>query len=252
MVRTLSRTRNQLAGKTDVLVLCGGRGTRFREVRQDIPKCLAPIQGRPFLDLLLTSFIKQGFSNFILTTGYLGNQIRNYVNSRDDGSYKFTEEKELLGTGGALKLAEEIVKTNPFLVVNGDSLVDYEFVKLIEDHNKTESDVSILLSSSTKGEAFGSVKMESDRRIVSFVEKTAPEQSSFTNAGVYCLNPTVLSSIDSGVSVSLEKECFPLWIDRFKVTGVRTTSQVYDIGTAERYDAAQQIRFGASSESESS
>jgi len=249
MVRTLSRTPEQLAGTTDVLVLCGGLGTRFREVRQDIPKCLAPIQGRPFLDLLLTSFIKQGFSNFILTTGYLGNQVRNYVNSRDDGSYRFTEEKELLGTGGALKLAEELVKSNPFLVVNGDSLVDYEFVKLIEDHKKTESDVSILVSSSTKGEAYGSVQMDSDRRIVSFVEKTKPEQSSFTNTGIYCLSPTVLSSLDSGVPISLEKECFPLWIDRFKVTGVRTTSQVHDIGTVERYETAQLIRFGASSES---
>ena len=58
--------------KTDVLILCGGMGTRFREVREDIPKALAPIQGTRFIDLLLEDLIAQGFSRIILASGYLG------------------------------------------------------------------------------------------------------------------------------------------------------------------------------------
>ena len=67
-----------------------------------------------------------------------------------------------------------------------------------------------------------------------------------SNAGIYCLNPATLELIDNGVPSSLEKECFPLWIDRFKVTGVRTESEIHDIGTVDRYAAAQLEKFGSS------
>ena len=245
MIEASLRMSKELLETTDVLILCGGLGTRFRQVRQDIPKCLAPIRGRPFIDLLLSNLVGQGFRKIILATGYLGDQIKVHVRKRDDATYRFTRERELLGTGGALKLAEEIISSNPFLVVNGDSFVDYELTRLLESHNQSGSDISILVSSSTEGEGFGNVQLDKDERVISFREKAAHPVSSFSNAGIYCLSPVVLELIDSGIPSSLEKECFPLWIDRFKVTGVRTESKIHDIGTVDRYAAAQLEKFGS-------
>ena len=80
------------AQETDVLILCGGMGTRFREVMEDIPKALAPIQGVPFIDLLLNDLIHQGFQRIILASGHLGSQLEYHVNQRNDAEYIFSCE----------------------------------------------------------------------------------------------------------------------------------------------------------------
>ena len=92
--------------KPDVLILCGGLGTRFREVREDIPKALAPIQGTPFIDLLLNDLVDQGFRRIILATGHLSSQLEQYVQQRREAEYIISCEHKPLGTGGAIKLAE--------------------------------------------------------------------------------------------------------------------------------------------------
>ena len=74
-------------GDTDVLILCGGLGTRFKDVRNDIPKALAPINGNPFIDLLLDDLVYQGFTRIILATGHLSNQIEQHVKQRTDIEY---------------------------------------------------------------------------------------------------------------------------------------------------------------------
>ena len=89
----------------DVFILCGGQGTRFRAVRDDIPKALAPINGIPFLDLLLDNLIIQGCQRIILGTGYLSEQIEFHAKKRSDGEYLISREDNPLGTGGAVHQA---------------------------------------------------------------------------------------------------------------------------------------------------
>jgi len=118
--------------KFDVIILCGGQGTRFREVRDDIPKALAPIQDTLFLDLLLDDLISQGLNRIILATGYLGDQIENYVNNRSDANYIISNEPKPLGTAGALKYAESKFTLDHVLVLNGDSRIIVDFNSLYE------------------------------------------------------------------------------------------------------------------------
>ena len=82
----------------DVFILCGGQGTRFREVREDIPKALAPINGTPFLDLLLNDLVSQGCRRIILGTGYLSEQIESHLQKRKDAEFIISREKRPLGT----------------------------------------------------------------------------------------------------------------------------------------------------------
>ena len=122
-------------GETDVLILCGGLGTRFREVRKDIPKALAPIQGTSFIDLLLNDLVDQGFRRIILATGHISSQIEQYVKRRRDAEYIISSEPKPLGTGGAIKLAEQHIRSDLILILNGDSriLLDYnEIINLQE------------------------------------------------------------------------------------------------------------------------
>ena len=228
---------------TDVLILCGGQGVRFRSVRNDIPKCLAPIRGRAFLDRLLDNLIDQGFRRFILATGYLGNQIEGHLQNRQDAVYAFSREAKPLGTGGAIKLAESIVKSNPFLILNGDSFIDYPLQALLDYHQEYGADVSILLSSVTEGLDYGNVEVGLDHRVISFSEKTSETTTRLTNAGVYCLNNEVLETLERSQSNSLERDCLPNWVSDFVVVGLNTDKVIYDIGTVDRYLAAQKAQF---------
>ena len=89
----------------DVFILCGGLGTRFREVREDIPKVLVPINDVPFLDLLLNDLVDQGCQRIILGTGYLSDQIEAHIQQRRDAEYLISLEELTLGTGGAIRHA---------------------------------------------------------------------------------------------------------------------------------------------------
>ena len=174
--------------KTDVLILCGGLGTRFREVREDIPKALAPIQGSPFIDLLLDDLIVQGFRRIILATGHLGDQIERYVKRRSDAEYIISNEPKTLGTGGAIKFAENHFGSDQVLVLNGDSRIMFHFPSLFEFHKNCQADMSILLSSSTKGAEYGNVVLSEENRITTFSKKPSESNVACVNARVYVIN----------------------------------------------------------------
>jgi len=110
------------ASKIDVAILCGGLGTRLKNVINDRPKSMAEINGTPFLDLLIDHIAKFGFKHFILCTGHMGETIENrYAGKKPAINIEISREIQPLGTGGALKNGSQLITSNPFLVVNGDS-----------------------------------------------------------------------------------------------------------------------------------
>ena len=103
-------------GENNTLIFCGGLGTRFRVVREDIPKALAPVQGTPLIGLLLDDLIAQGFRRIISATGHPGYLVKNYVKRRTDAEYIISNEPKPLGTGGAIKFAEIHFCSDQFLI----------------------------------------------------------------------------------------------------------------------------------------
>ena len=228
-------------GNTDALILCGGLGTRFRVVREDIPKALAPVQGTPFIDLLLDDLIAQGFSRIILATGHLGDQLEHYVKQRTDAEYVISKEPKTLGTGGAIKYAEKHFQSSQILVLNGDSLTDFNFLSLFEFHLQKKADMSVLLSKSTVGLDYGFVELDANHRLVSFHEKNSLTSTSYINSGIYLLNTFLISPIKLEVNYSLEKDLIPVWIQHNNIFGLTIDKPVFDIGTLERYHKFQEI-----------
>ena len=179
----------------DVLILCGGQGIRFREVLEDTPKALAPIKGIPFIDLLLDDLTCQGFSRFILATGHRGDQLEKYLKQRTDADYIFSKEPKPLGTAGAIKYAENEFRSEHVLVLNGDSSIVFNFHSLFEFHKHKQADISILLSSTTKGNDYGNVLLDRENRITSFSEKPIVKTFAFVNAGIYVINRSMLNCL---------------------------------------------------------
>lgn len=226
------------------IILAGGMGTRLRPVVDNKPKPMAEVAGRPFLEYQIGLLKRYGLTDLILCIGYLSEQIVDYFanGAQWEVSIQYAlEEQSLLGTGGAIKNAERLIK-GTFLVLNGDTYFDIDLQKLIQFHeSKRHQDVSILgtlaVVEVTNSAAYGSVWMDNESRIVGFAEKaTGCSPVHTVSAGVYVLEPAVLEFIPSGKRVSIERETFPLILSKGRnLLGYIAEGFFVDIGTPTGY-----------------
>src|SRR6266571_4363262 len=140
MMKKLEGNRDIPIGAVRAFVLCGGHGTRLRPVLADRPKSMALISGTPFLQLLLDRLRSQGVDDVILGTGYMAEKIERYFGSGNKFALRirYSREDEPLGTGGALKLAESLI-SDPVLVLNGDSYIEWSLAATFELFTKREA-----------------------------------------------------------------------------------------------------------------
>jgi D-glycero-alpha-D-manno-heptose 1-phosphate guanylyltransferase len=226
--------------RVDVVILCGGVGTRLKAVVDDKPKPMAEIDKRPFIDILIEHISTFGFQRFILCAGYKAESIQEYYkNKKCRVEILIKKEQELLGTGGAVKNVRSLISSNPFLVLNGDSFLDMDLYKFIEFHLEKKALLSIALINAEDTKSYGSIKTDSSGRIVRFSEKKAG-QNGLINAGIYLFNREVLSLMPSDKKFSLEYDFFPKIVDR-EFYGYLAKGVFIDIGTPERYMQAKQL-----------
>jgi len=223
----------------NVLILCGGLGTRFRPVRDDIPKVLAPIRGRPFLDWIFDELLKQGIRRVVLATGYLADHIASHVAKRRDIECILSHETEPLGTGGAIKQAQSYLTSELTLVFNGDSYVHLSLQALLDFHQHHKADMTMALSSVTKGKDYGKVIVDINQRVIGFIEKKTESDDKLINAGVYCFSKKVIINMPFNQYFSLEKDWIPSNLNFYMISGMTIEQPVYDIGTRERYMVLQ-------------
>ena len=142
--------------RTDVLILCGGKGTRLKEVMADRPKSMAANGDRPFLDILMEYFRHFGYRRFILCTGYMGHMIQSYIHTLyNDMEVVISHENHPLGTGGAVKNAETLIQSDPFLVVNGDSFCPVNLGDFLNFHMTRNAVMSMVVCESVPTKVSG-------------------------------------------------------------------------------------------------
>lgn len=227
-----------MAPMPDVLILCGGLQTRFRPVSTDIPKCMAMVDGRPFLDLLLDFFLQQGCSRFILCTGYKGESIARYYEQHSlPTSVLCSRETVPLGTAGAIQQARPLIQTEPFIVANGDSYCAVDLKQFLFFHQKSPGAIASMALSPLDGRTdVGAVALEpTTRRLTAFEEKGASGR--YLNAGVYVFAKKVFNYFPQQQPSSLEYALFPTLLPH-GLYGFVTSAPVLDIGTPERYTRA--------------
>jgi NDP-sugar pyrophosphorylase family protein len=222
------------------LILCGGLGTRLREAVPDKPKSMAPIKGKPFLEILLRSLKAKGVDDFILATGHLSGQIEDYCGNGAcwDVKIRYSREPEPLGTGGAVKLAEPLL-ADRFLILNGDTFVDFDPQSLARKMDHTAAPLVLTLRHVEDPERYGAVDVDPHGKVKAFVEKGI-RRGNLINAGVYLAKKSALGLMDAGRAVSLEKEWMPRLIEE-GIFGVETRGLFIDIGIPEDYRRAQDL-----------
>ena len=211
-------------------VLCGGLGTRLRPVVSDRPKSMALVGGVPFLQLLLERVRSQGVDQVILGTGYMAEQIEDFFRDGQDLALRisYSREREPLGTGGALKLAEPML-SDPVLILNGDSFVEWSLAATLELFTRRDAAAVIVLQAVPDVARYGSVTIDADGRVTEFVEKGTRTGAGLINAGVYLLRKEMVSALPAGRAISLEKEVFPEQLSS-KVYGLVSNGLFIDIG----------------------
>jgi D-glycero-alpha-D-manno-heptose 1-phosphate guanylyltransferase len=227
-----------------IAILAGGLGTRLRSEVSHVPKAMAPILGTPFLNYLLDGLIEQGARHVILCIGYGGDQIRDYYCDRY-GSLNLTYSLEThpLGTAGALRHCISHLKSNEFLVINGDTYCGVDLNHYLAWYRQRLLKASIVLVHKADVSRYGSVTIDSDEHITAFHEKTAQSGGGYVSAGIYLLHRDIVKSIPKDREVSIEYEVLPKWIGQ-GLSGYKTNSTFIDIGTPTSYRMAQEFFSG--------
>ncbi len=216
------------------IILAGGAGTRLGGIVRDVPKPMAPVAGKPFLEYLVLQLVRQGFSNVIISIGYMGDVIKSYFGNGDrwDAQIAYSEEDEPLGTGGALREAIKTTEGEQFIVMNGDSFLDVDFNELIACHRSSQAMISMALAYVDDITRYGLVEVEGGGKVVGFCEKGAGGRG-IINGGVYACRREIVDSIPAG-KVSLENDVFPALINN-GLYGFELNGCFVDIGVPGDY-----------------
>jgi NDP-sugar pyrophosphorylase family protein len=224
------------------VLLVGGLGTRLRSVVPSLPKALASVGHRPFLELLVRQLSWQGVSQLVMCTGYLAKQIEEaFGDGRDLGmTIEYSEESVPLGTAGALKLAQRFVQhESELLVLNGDSFLEIDFNELSAFHRNHGGVATLAVVPVENASRYGTVRIGGGGRILGFAEKTGQDSSGIVNAGVYVFSSTVFAQIPEGPA-SLERDVFPLIMEK-GIYAHEQRGMFIDIGIPEDYARAREI-----------
>jgi NDP-sugar pyrophosphorylase family protein len=202
---------------------------------------MALISGTPFLELLLHRLKSQGVDEVILGTGYMAEKIESYFGSGDKLAMRirYSREHEPLGTGGALKLAEPLI-SDPVLVLNGDSYVEWDLNLMLEFFTAKDAELVLVLQAVADVARYGSVSLNRDGRVTEFIEKGIRAGPGLINAGVYLLRKQLVRDLAARTTISLEREVFPHLLGS-GIYGLISTGLFIDIGIPDDFRRAQTL-----------
>ena len=194
----------------DVVILAGGLGTRLRPVLPSLPKVLAPVGARTFLDILLDRLAGFGASRVILALGHLAGEVKNYLERypRADMTVLSFVEPEPLGTAGAIRFVRPQIQSDTVMILNGDSLVDADLCAFVAAHRAAGLEGTLLCARVPDTARYGTVAFDMEGRIAAFREKTGEGVPGAINAGVYLMERALLDRIKDGSGSSLERDVF--------------------------------------------
>lgn len=235
--------------KPMVVIVAGGLATRMKPLIDDIPKCLINLDGKPLIQYQIEFFKKCGFADFIFCIAHLADKVKAYFKdgSRFGVSIKYSQEnKELLGTAGAVKLVEELIpEEEDFIVYYGDSLTTMSFNKFLKFHVKAGGIATVCIRPLPEGYRSSSViVLDENKKIRVFLEKPQTEEiekyhhkKKYINNGIYVFKKEVLKLIPENTKYDFAEQVFPLIMEKgLGIYGYSTEEYFREIGTIEKYE----------------
>lgn len=220
--------------------MAGGFGTRLQDVVKDLPKPMAPVNGRPFLTYILDYLIEYQYTRVILSVGYLHEKIEEFFGTQ----YKSLEidyavETEPLGTGGGILFAMSKCKTDNVLVINGDTMFKVDLDAFERFYAEKECLLSIVLREVEDVSRYGSVTIGNNNLIILFSEKGISSGHGFINGGVYMINRALFEKYPRPQKFSFEKDLMEKLYTQEQFYAMPSDGYFIDIGIPEDYARAQ-------------
>lgn len=220
----------------ECIILAGGFGTRLRSVVSDVPKPMAPIGERPFLELLMDYLIDYGCSHFVLSTGYMHEKISHHFGKTyRNVPVSYAVEKEPLGTGGGIRNAMQYCQEDNIVVLNGDTLFQIDYDDLQRFFHAHPTRLAVVLRQVDDTSRYGSVSTDCCDRIVRFTEKSAAGGVGTINGGIYMMDRTLLDSYTVGTPFSFEKDIMQRQFREEAFYAYISGAYFIDIGIPEDY-----------------
>lgn len=225
----------------DAVILAGGFGTRLAAVVSEVPKPMAPVAGRPFLERLLDRLIAQGIRRAVLAVGYKREIIEAHFGADYRGlALRYSVEAEPLGTGGALRQAFEEAGLARAFALNGDTWCSLDLAAFAQAHLAAGRLASLALVPMDDAGRYGAVELDAQNRISAFREKTPSAVPGLINAGVYALERAVFELAPASVKFSFESAILQGHASTAGFAGyVAQGAEFIDIGVPEDYRRAQ-------------
>jgi NDP-sugar pyrophosphorylase family protein len=226
----------------DVFVLAGGLGTRIRPVLGDTPKLLAPFRGGTYLDAMLQWLRGFGARRVVLGLGYQAQAVIDYLSKIpvEGLTVETTVEPQPLGTAGAIRFARAQLRSDPVLLLNGDTIVDADLCAFLDNHRTRGVSGSVLCAEVDDAARYGRVLIDERGMIDGFAEKDAAFRGpALINAGIYLMSAALLDEVAAAQATSLEREFFER-LPKSSLAAFTDCKNFIDIGTPESLATANQ------------
>lgn len=215
----------------EAIILAGGFGTRLRHIVADVPKPMADVCGKPFLQYIIDDLIHKGIKRIIIAVGYKKEYIIDYFGD----SYKnieilYSSEDTPLFTGGAIKKALGLCTAENVLIVNGDTFFDVDIPIMLDEHKQNNNDITIAIKHMTSFDRYGSVEVKDDK-VIRFYDKQYKENG-YINGGIYILKIDIFKNIDK-IKFSFEEDILEKLI--YKTGVYKSDGYFIDIGIQQDY-----------------
>ncbi len=225
------------------VILAGGLGTRLRPITDKMPKHIVRVGNKPFLEHIINLLKQNAINDIVLCVGYLWEQIKDYF--KDGKKFgvdiRYSVEKELMGTGGALKLSERYLEDD-FLLLYGDSYLDIDLRKLMELHKEINKKCTMVVyDNKSKTFVRNNVEIDNKGYVVNYNKKTQDEKMDYVDAGVLTFKKSILNFIPQNKKVSLEEDVFPKLIKMKELYSFKSKNRFYDIGTMQRLKVFEKV-----------
>lgn len=212
------------------VILAGGLGTRLKPLTYKVPKPMVEIGGKPFLEYLVLYLKKFDINDIVILTGYMSEKIMDYFSGASGlgVSIRYSNEDLPLGTGGALKNAESFLK-GEFMVINGDTFLPVDYVKLIAHYRRLNGDSLIIVNKNAYGK--GNISMGHNNIVLNY-DKVA-KNLAYNDCGLQFFSRKILDVIPRNKIISLENDIFPVLIRQKRLKGYDVCREFFDIGSFE-------------------
>ena len=225
----------------EAIILAGGFGTRLRSVVSNVPKPMAPVGGRPFLELLLDHLEKHGVSHVVLSTGYMHEKIEQHFGLHYRSiSISYAVENEPLGTGGGMRNALTLCHNDNIIVLNGDTLFTINYGNLATFYGSHPTRLAVVLRQVSDTSRYGSVCTDCCDRIARFTEKNAAGGFGAINGGIYMMHRSLLEEYPLGLAFSFEKEVLQGRYTQEPFFAYTSSAYFIDIGIPDDYRRIQE------------